>query len=48
MVAKAPEIQSIAAEIAISERIIREEQAKVKKIKKQFASRLNEGVDIVD
>lgn len=48
LIAKAPEIKSVAAEIAASERIIREEQARLKKIKKQFAKRLDDGIDIVD
>lgn len=45
---KAPEIGKTAGEIAESEKIIRREQAKLKKIKKEFSIKLKEGVDIVE
>jgi hypothetical protein len=48
MIANAPKVLQVASEIAESERIIRQEQAKLKKIKKQFAARLKEGIDITN
>ena len=44
----APEIRKTAGEIAESEKIIRREQAKLKKIKKEFSIKLKEGIDIVE
>lgn len=48
LIDKAPGIKSITDQIAVSERIIKEEQAKVKKIKKQFAKSLYDGIGMVD
>lgn len=46
IISKAPEVQSIAGIIADSEKVIRREQAKLKTLKKQFATRLQEGITI--
>jgi len=46
IIAQAPELKSIAAQISESEKIIRREQSKVKKVKKEFATKLKEGVEI--
>ena len=43
-----PEISETAKKIAESEKIIRREQAKLKKIKKGFALKLKEGMDILE
>ena len=45
---RVPELASTASEIAESEKSIQREQAKVKRIKKEFAAKLKEGLDIVD
>lgn len=45
---KAPEIGKTAGKIAESEKNIRREQAKLKKIKKEFSIKLKEGIDIVE
>lgn len=47
VICRAPEIGSIASEIAASEKVIQREQTKVKKLKKEFAAKLKEGIDIV-
>ena len=46
IISKAPELTKIASQIVESEKIIREEQSKVKKIKKAFAAKLKEGIQI--
>jgi hypothetical protein len=46
IIPQAPELKSIAAQIAESEKIIRREQSKVKKVKKEFATKLKEGIEI--
>ncbi len=48
IISKAPEVQSIAGVIADSEKVIRREQAKLKTLKKQFATRLQEGITILE
>ncbi|MBN2271037.1 MAG: hypothetical protein JXN61_10505 [Sedimentisphaerales bacterium] len=48
MMAKVPEVQSLAARIAQSEKLIRREQAKIKTLKKQFGALLHEGIPIVE
>ena len=44
IVKRAPEILQLAGLIAESEKIIRGEQAKVKKVKKQFETKLKQGI----
>ena len=46
IISKAPELGNIASQIAESEKIIRKEQTKVKKVKKEFATKLKEGIEI--
>ena len=46
IIPQAPELKNIAAQIAESEKIIRREQSKVKKVKKEFATKLKEGIEI--
>ena len=46
IVARAPGLVTIASEIAESERTIRNEQAKLKKIKKGFAEQLKDGIEV--
>ena len=48
MMARVPEVESLAASIAQSEKLIRREQAKVKTLKKQFAALLHEGIPIAE
>ncbi len=44
----APELRKTVEKIVELEKNIRREQAKLKKIKKEFAGKLKEGIDIVD
>tara|TARA_R110002096_G_scaffold434673_1_gene657099 strand:+ start:863 stop:1222 length:360 start_codon:yes stop_codon:yes gene_type:complete len=46
IISQASELKKIASQIAESEKIIRKEQSKVKKIKKDFATKLKEGVKV--
>ncbi|MCB1864780.1 MAG: hypothetical protein KDG50_05080 [Chromatiales bacterium] len=46
IVQRAPEILRLAGEIAQSEKIVRTEQAKLKKAKKQFEASLKQGVEL--
>ena len=46
IISKAPDIGTIAREIAESEKIIRREQAKMKKSKKNFGEKLKNGIQI--
>jgi uncharacterized Zn finger protein len=46
LIPQAPELKNIAAQIAESEKIIRREQSKVTKVKKEFATKLKEGIEI--
>ena len=48
VVSKALELGRVASEIAESEKVVRDEQAKVKKIKKEFARKLAQGIEIVE
>ena len=46
LIAQARDLSKVASQITESEKIIRKEQSKVKKIKKDFATKLKEGVMI--
>ena len=46
LLSRSPEIAQIATEIAESEKIIRREQAKLKKVKKDFGLKLKEGFHV--
>jgi uncharacterized Zn finger protein len=48
IISKSPEVQSIAGSIAASEKLIRQEEAKLKAIKNQFGRRLQEGIAILE
>jgi len=46
LISRAASVKDLASQIADSERIIRREQAKVKKIKKMFGDQLKSGIEI--